>query len=102
MSIERYGSKGTDMTDATRKPDEWIMVVDLSSPIPGTIEDWPAHIAEPIFEQIEKQCKARIGWEVRVVSSGCFFEGDKHFVRVVVAEFPTEQTLREWKNGRLN
>ena len=85
------------------KPEEWSMVVDVSAPIPGTLEDWPAWIAEPILEKIEQQCKARVGWEARIVSSGCYHDAmTGHYLRVLVGEFPTEQTMQNWKNGRLN
>jgi hypothetical protein len=85
------------------------MCVDVSVPVAGTIADWPAQIAEPIFKAIEKQCQCRVGWEPRVFFSGCMRNYDvadhmpgAYYLDVQVAEFPTDETVRQWEKGRLH
>ena len=92
-----------------QNPSTWRLIVDVTAPVPGVLEDWPAHIADPILAAIEKQCTCRVGWEARVFFSGCLRNYDKaitepgaYFLDVQVGEFPTEETQRAWKAGRLH
>lgn len=97
------------MNPVNKPPETWSMVVDVTFPIPGDITDWPSHIAEPLLEQIERQCKCRVGWEPRVTFSGCFRNYDvpygapgSHYLDVQVGEFPTDETVRGWEAGRVH
>lgn len=96
------------MTSAAHKnPSTWRLLVDVSAPVPGGIEDWPAEIADPILAAIERDCACRLGWEARVVFSACLRNYDApeflpgaYYLDVQVGEFPTEETMRQWKEGR--
>lgn len=90
-------------------PSTWRLIVDVTAPIPGGLEDWPAQIADPILRAIERQCKCRVGWEAQVFFSGCMRNYDKpvgepgaYFLDVQVGEFPAEETQRAWRAGRLH
>jgi hypothetical protein len=93
----------TDPTFKQSVPNAWTMVVNITGGLPGGLEDWPAHIADPILDAIERQCKPQAGWEARVVSSACYPHPDLpgiYYLQVVVGEWPTAETLARWK--RLN
>lgn len=68
----------------------WDMVVSVSGGLHGEMNDWPAHIREPILQQIEEQCVPRPGHFVKVVASGCFQDVSYEpcYIRVIVQEFP--------------
>lgn len=92
-----------------QNPSTWRLIVDVTAPMPGELADWPANIAEPILKAIETQCECRVGWEARVFFSGCMRNHDvptsqpgAYFLDVQVAEFPTEETVRQWKARRLH
>lgn len=64
------------------------MVVNVSAPIPGTIEDWPAQIQDAIYEALMKKCVAD-GRTYTILNSRCGIDDGVAYLHVVAA----------WKRG---
>lgn len=91
-----------------KPPDTWRLLVGVDAPVPGSLEDWPNNIAEAVLREIERQCKPRVGWEVRVFFSGCLRDHDiplgtpgAWYLDVQVGEFPTDETMKLWEKGMM-
>lgn len=70
--------------------DTWTLVVDISGQLDGGIKDWPAHIADPIYAAVERQCIPKPGERVEVIASKCYRDmpDEPAYVTVVVQAFP--------------
>lgn len=73
------------------KFDVWEVRGNVSHLLVGPFEVWPANIQDVIYAAIMKSCKPKIGYELRIVASGCeHIPGELPSYRVTVQEFPPD------------
>lgn len=100
MSVEIIKNPGLVIPDhvrrqieerkATAKADLHVvdMVVNVSAPLPGRIEDWPAKIQDAIYEALMRKCVEE-GRTYTIVNSRCGIDDGVPYLHVVAA----------WKRG---
>lgn len=72
------------------KFDTWICTVDVSGFLEGEFADWPAHIQDPIYRAVEKQCKPKPGEHVKIVVARCYKDvpDEPAYLRIVAQAHP--------------
>lgn len=62
------------------------LIVNVTGPLEGTLEDWPSHIQDRIYEAMERKA-AEVQLPLAVCGSMCGYDVDEgHYIRVILSE----------------
>lgn len=74
------------MTIQTGKIRTFELIVNVSSLLEGTIDDWPSNIQDGIYEAMERKAD-EVGLPLAIVHSGCEHDIDEgYYIRVIISE----------------